>query len=97
VIRKNQDAPSIWTSADRIEEVIEKVNAAVEHERLKARVEQQSEKQWDTRSIAGWFARLAEDGIAGKVLDPKGLVAGKQGVLERIRQRAEECTFLSHV
>ena len=68
----------------------------VDYEKLREAVEKQAEKAWDTKSIEGWFSRLAKDGIASKV-DPKGLVIDKPRILELVQRRAEECTYLSHV
>ena len=69
----------------------------VEHEKLKARVKEQAEKVWDTKSIEDWFKRMARDGIPSEVVKSKEAVAGKQRILDGIQQRAEECTYLSHV
>ena len=88
--------PSLDTT-DTIEEALEEVRDMVEHENLRAMVKKQAEKLWDTRSIQAWFERMAKDGIPDKVVEPKEVVAGSKRVLDGIQQRAEECTFLSHV
>jgi len=68
----------------------------VDYEKLRERVEKQAEKAWDTKSIEGWFSRIAKEGIASKV-DPKEVAADKPRILELVQRRAEECTYLSHV
>ncbi len=87
----------IWTHPDTIEEAVREVRDMVEHEKLKARVKEQAERVWDTRSIEAWFKRLEKEGIPGKVIAPKEVAAGKRRILKGIQERAEECTYLSHV
>ncbi len=69
----------------------------VDKEMLIKRAQELAEKAWDRPSIEGWFKKLGRDGIPRKTLDPKDILARKQGILDGIQQRGEDCTFLGHV
>jgi hypothetical protein len=69
----------------------------VDHGMLITRAHELVDKAWDSPSIESWFKKLERDGIPRKTLDPKDILARKQGILDRIQQRGEDCTFLGHV
>jgi hypothetical protein len=69
----------------------------VDGERLLARALEQAEKKWDTDSIRAWLDAVARDGIAAWGISPQEAIQRKREVLDRVQQRAEECTFLGHV
>ena len=64
---------------------------------LRARIEEQAEKVWDTASIEEWFKRLSAEGIPRKEFDRKDIASRKQELLDQVQRRAEDCTFLSHI
>lgn len=64
-------------------------------EALKAKVQELAEREWDKPAIEARARKLLEDGIPGKVLDPHGLLANKQKILNRVQLRAEEYNFFA--
>jgi C_GCAxxG_C_C family probable redox protein len=65
-----------------------------EYEELKSRVQELAERVWDVKAIKARVKKLSEKGIPKKKLNPKKLLANKQQVIDRVRQRAEEYNFI---
>src|SRR4030043_892627 len=66
----------------------------VEQEELRARVQELAERVWDVPAIEARVKKLAAEGIPRKKLNPKELLANKQQIIDRVRQRAEEYNFI---
>ena len=64
---------------------------------LKARIEEQARKAWDTVSIGAWLKGLTTGGIPRKVLDFRHIADRRQAILDGVQVRAEECTFLGRI
>ncbi len=65
-----------------------------EHEKLKARVQELAARRWDVAGIETRLRRLAAEGIPRQALNPDEILANKQTILDRVRQRGEEYNLL---
>jgi len=65
-----------------------------DYEALKTRVEELAERAWDVPALEARIKKLSAKGIPRKKLNPKELLANKQQVIDRVRQRAEEYNFI---
>ena len=63
---------------------------------LGAKIKEQCEKPWDSKSIDSWFQKLMKEDIPRKKLNPEEIIANKQQILDRVQRRGEETEFLSH-
>ncbi|TEU14672.1 MAG: C_GCAxxG_C_C family protein [Anaerolineales bacterium] len=66
----------------------------VDYEALKARVQELAERDWDAPALEARVKKLAAEGIPKKKLDPKGMLANKEQILDRVQRRAEEYNFI---
>jgi C_GCAxxG_C_C family probable redox protein len=65
-------------------------------EALKSKLEELTQRSWDSAAIAAGFEKLARDGIASDRPAPSAVVSRKQEILEGIERRAQEYEYLSH-
>jgi C_GCAxxG_C_C family probable redox protein len=65
-----------------------------DYEALKKRVQELAEKAWDVPALETRVRKLSVEGIPKKKLNPKELLANKQQIVNRVRQRAEEYNFI---
>jgi hypothetical protein len=72
-------------------------NNLVDYDELKKKIQRQADKVWDTASIEAWLRRITANGIPNKTLEAKDIVNRKQEILDGVRSRAEDCTFLSRI
>jgi C_GCAxxG_C_C family probable redox protein len=63
-------------------------------EKLRKKVQELSERAWDIPTLEARIKKLSEKGIPKKKLNPKELLANRQQVIDRVRQRAEEYNFI---
>jgi len=63
-------------------------------EKLRKKVQELSERAWDIPALEARIKKLSEKGIPKKKLNPKELLANRQQVIDRVRQRAEEYNFI---
>ena len=63
--------------------------------KLKARVEELAGRDWDVAAIEARFKKLATEGIPKKTLNREEILSGKEKILERVQQRAEEYNFIT--
>jgi len=63
---------------------------------IRIKAQEQAEKAWDERGIESWFKKLLVKGIPEKRLDHKEILLNKEVILDRVRQRAEDCEFMAH-
>lgn len=67
----------------------------VDYEKLKERVQELADRDWDMPAIEARHKRLAVEGIPRKTLDPDKILANKQEILDRVQQRAEEYNYFA--
>jgi C_GCAxxG_C_C family probable redox protein len=63
-------------------------------EKLRKKVQELAERAWDVPALEARIKKLSTKGIPKKKLNPKELLANKQQVIDRVRQRAEEYNFI---
>jgi len=63
-------------------------------EKLRKKVQELSERAWDIPTLEARIKKLSEKGIPKTKLNPKELLANRQQVIDRVRQRAEEYNFI---
>jgi C_GCAxxG_C_C family probable redox protein len=63
-------------------------------EKLRKKVQELAERAWDIPALEARIKKLSTKGIPKKKLNPKELLANKQQVIDRVRQRAEEYNFI---
>lgn len=63
--------------------------------KLRAKVKELAERDWDVAAIASRFNQLAAEGIPGKTLNRKDMVSHREQILNRVQQRAEEYNFIT--
>jgi len=61
---------------------------------LKKKADELGERQWDVAAIEARVRKMSSEGIPGKKLDPKELLARKGEILDRVQLRAEEYNFI---
>jgi C_GCAxxG_C_C family probable redox protein len=66
-----------------------------DYEALHARVQALAERDWDIPTIEARVKTLIGQGIPRKKLDRKEILANKQQILTRVRQRGEEYNLLA--
>ena len=65
-----------------------------DNEKLRKKVQELAERAWDIPALEARIKKLSAQGIPKKKLNPKELLANKQQVIDRVRQRAEEYNFI---
>ena len=65
-----------------------------DNEKLRKKVQELAERAWDIPALEARIKQLSAKGIPKKKLNPKELLANKQQVIDRVRQRAEEYNFI---
>ncbi len=60
---------------------------------LRQKVDELAARKWDEEAIGARVKKMVKDGIPGKVLNPKEMMANKQQILDRVQLRAEEYNF----
>ena len=63
--------------------------------KLQARVKELASRDWDLEAIEARFNKLATEGIPRKILNREEILSGKEKILERVQQRAEEYNFIT--
>jgi C_GCAxxG_C_C family probable redox protein len=66
-----------------------------DYQRLRARVQELAERDWDLPAIDARLKRLAAEGIPRKIHDREEMVAHKAQILERVQRRGEEYNLLA--
>jgi C_GCAxxG_C_C family probable redox protein len=66
-----------------------------DYEALRARVQELAERDWDVPAIEARVKKLVAEGIPRKKLDREEILANRQEILDRVRQRGEEYNLLS--
>lgn len=67
----------------------------VDYEKLRERVQELAERDWDLQAIQARYKKLAVEGIPGKGLDRDELLSNKEEILDRVQHRAEEYNFFA--
>jgi len=65
-----------------------------DNEKLRKKVQELAERAWDVPALEARIKKLSAKGIPKKKLNPKELLANRQQVIDRVRQRAEEYNFI---
>lgn len=64
-------------------------------ERLRARIEELAERDWDVTAIEARFNNLVQQGVLQKTLSQADLISQKEEILDRVQRRAEEYCYLT--
>jgi C_GCAxxG_C_C family probable redox protein len=63
-------------------------------EKLRKKVQELAERAWDIPALEARIKKLSAKGIPKKKLNPKELLANRQQIIDRVRERAEEYNFI---
>ncbi len=64
-----------------------------DYHELKSKVQELADRKWDLPAIEARCKAFAEKGITKKTLNREEILAGKQQILDRVQNRAEEYNF----
>ena len=67
-----------------------------DHETLKKRIQELTEREWDRPGIEARIKSFCDKGIPGKELDPSEIIARKEEILDRVQLRGEEYEYVTH-
>ena len=62
--------------------------------RLKKRVRELADRDWDVPAIEAKLKKLTAAGIPKKKLEPKAMLANKDEIIQRVQRRAEDYNFI---
>ena len=68
----------------------------VDHETLKKRIQELTEREWDRPGIEARIKSFYDKGIPGKELDPREIITRKEEILDRVQLRGEEYEYVTH-
>lgn len=63
-------------------------------EELRNKVQELGERKWDTKAIEARIRKYTADGIPKKIIKKEDLLAGREEILARVQQRAEEYNYI---
>ena len=61
---------------------------------LKKKADELAGRKWDVAGIQSRIDRMVAKGIPRKKLDPEGMIANREQILDRVQSRAEEYSFI---